>query len=109
MAHQEFPSHPDLSRPAYKNPSTCGGAPAEIFPGKVVLVAGARVCSRSRRLDPRAARRVEVVPLRRVESEGEPAFGHALRTGEPDDDARALHGAVCEGVGAQRLDEINGS
>src|SRR6266700_6414595 len=38
MADQEFPSHPDLSRPADKNPSTCGGAPAEIFPGRVVLV-----------------------------------------------------------------------
>src|SRR5206468_9977566 len=36
MAHQEFPSHDDLSRSADENPSTCGGAPAEIFPGQVV-------------------------------------------------------------------------
>src|SRR3989442_8712269 len=104
MAHQEFPSHDDLSRPADKNPSTCDSAPAEIFPGQVVLGAGARVRAGSHRLDPRAARRVEVMPLRGIESEGEPALGHLARTGKARDDPRAFHGTVREGVGPERLD-----
>src|SRR5258708_16159532 len=69
--------------------------------------AGARPRASSLRLDTGAAPGVEVVPVSGIESKREPAFGHALRAVEPGDDARALHRAVYEGVGAQRLDEVD--
>src|SRR6266849_2552309 len=69
--------------------------------------AGARVRAGSLRLDTGAAPGVEGVPVSGIESKREPAFGHELRAVEPGDDARALHRAVYEGVGAQGLYEVD--